>query len=317
MLTVLLATRNGAKTLPSVLDSFSRLDVPESGWKLIVVDNGSTDNTRDILKSFGKKLPLTFLYETAPGKNAALNTGLAQVEGDLVILTDDDVYPRRDWLLKMRAAVDAHPEIDVFGGTILPRWESPPPAWIAWTELSPTFAVTAPELAEGQVSASNIYGPNMAVRADIFLRDVRFDAAIGPRGTSYAMGSETELVRRLLSQGRKAWHVKDAVVEHFIRSTQLSPSWVMGRAVRFGRGQYRLEYGPTQGEATSHWFGAPRYLYKAFISQALSIASAALRMNRQALFRARWQWNFLKGQFIEARIFSRDKLSGEARRSAD
>jgi len=48
MLTVLFATRNGARTLPGVLDSYLKMSVPAGGWKLIIVDNGSTDSTPDV-----------------------------------------------------------------------------------------------------------------------------------------------------------------------------------------------------------------------------------------------------------------------------
>ena len=77
-------------------------------------------------------------------------------------------------------------------------------------------------------------------RADVFNSGFRFDVSIGPRGTSYAQGSETEFVRRLGKHKYASWHVHSAEVEHFIRDYQLRKSWILGRAIRFGRGQYRL-----------------------------------------------------------------------------
>src|SRR5215471_5623735 len=102
MLTVLIATRNGAHTLPRCLAALGQLIAPVGGWKLIVVDNGSTDATREIVESFADRLPLTYLLEPRPGKNAALNAGLDHVEGDLVVFTDDDVLARPDWLVELR-----------------------------------------------------------------------------------------------------------------------------------------------------------------------------------------------------------------------
>ena len=305
MLTVLIATRNGAKTLPLVLDAFTGLKSPTSGWKLVVVDNGSTDNTGEIVKSFQERLPITYAYEGAPGKNSALNTGLKLIEGDLVVFTDDDVFPRNDWLLRLRAEADARPEFGVFGGAVMPRWETDPPPWIAWTALGPTFAVTSQDLIDGPVHASDIFGPNMAIRADVFRRGTRFDPSIGPRGTSYAMGSETELVRRLLREGHKAWHIRDAMVEHYIRDSQMTQAWIMARAIRFGRGQYRLAY-VTSPSKVPVWMGAPRYLYRALLEQGISVVRSWVCANDEDLFCARWRLNFLKGQFIEARILSRD-----------
>src|SRR6516225_223426 len=119
MLTVLIATRNGARTLPRCLGALAGLTSPPGGWKLVVVDNGSTDATREIVASFADRLPLTFLLEPRHGKNAALNAGLGSVEGDLVVFTDDDTLPRPDWLVEMRRAADEHRSFSIFGGSVL------------------------------------------------------------------------------------------------------------------------------------------------------------------------------------------------------
>lgn len=116
VLTVLLATKNRAQLLSRVLESFCSLETPDSGWKLVVVDNGSTDESTKVLESFRGRLPLQALIEANPGKNSALNAGLRFIEGDLTVLTDDDVFPRSDWLVQLRKAANAHPEFTMFGG---------------------------------------------------------------------------------------------------------------------------------------------------------------------------------------------------------
>jgi len=302
MLTVLLSTRNGAGTLPGVLNAFANLQSPPGGWQLVIVDNGSTDRTNEIVASFEKRLPVRLLHETHPGKNAALNTGLTSIEGDLVVLTDDDVFPRADWLTRLRAAADAHPECSVFGGKILPRWEMPPAAWmISEVPAGPTFTLTDAALADGPTGAHNVFGPNMAVRASVFESGARFDVSIGPRGSSYPMGSETEFVRRLLQQGHRAWYVAEAVVEHFIRKSQMNVSWILQRAVRYGRGQYRLARA-ARPVHDRQWRGVPRYLYRQKMSQYWLALKAACLFERDALFRARWNLKFINGEIIEARL---------------
>jgi glycosyltransferase involved in cell wall biosynthesis len=75
-MTVLLATRNGERVLARTLEGYCRASAPPVGWKLVIVDNGSTDATPDIIKSFKKRLPLDALVEPVPGKSRALNAGL-------------------------------------------------------------------------------------------------------------------------------------------------------------------------------------------------------------------------------------------------
>src|SRR4029434_4193807 len=91
------------------------------------------------------------------------------------------------------------------------------------------------------VHPTKVYGPNMAVRASVFQGGYRFDETIGPKGSNYALGSETELLKRLAQKGFQAWHCRSAVVYHMIRSFQMREEWILARAVRYGRGQYRME----------------------------------------------------------------------------
>ena len=112
MLTVIFATRNRAPILHRVLGSYCNLHPPESGWKLIVVDNGSTDKTREVLAAYESRLPLSWLTECNLGKNCALNAGLPLVEGDLAVFTDDDVFPFADWLVELRRTADCQPHLD-------------------------------------------------------------------------------------------------------------------------------------------------------------------------------------------------------------
>jgi glycosyltransferase involved in cell wall biosynthesis len=307
MMTVVIATRNGARTLQAVLDAYCRLDAPEGGWKLIVVDNGSTDRSREIITSFQGRLPVTYLYEGMPGKNSALNTAIAHIDGDLVLFTDDDVFPRPGWLVCMRTAADAQPSFALFGGVILPRWEIPAAGWIMeWVALDVVFGLTSPALKEGPTTPDTVWGGNMAVRADVFKRGFRFDASIGPRGANYAQGSETEFVRRMANHGYTAWHVHNAEVEHFIRDFQMQKPWVLGRAIRYGRGQYRLNHA---GHSTPMitWFGAPRYLYRQILEQTVQLLKSMLVFDGGRIFRERWKLNYYRGFIIEARTLRKEQ----------
>jgi glycosyltransferase involved in cell wall biosynthesis len=303
VLTVLIASHNGARTLAPVLETFTQLQAPASGWKLVVVDNASTDQTRDILGKFCQKLPLTIVVEQRLGKNAALNTGLEFADGDLAVFADDDVFPKSDWLLRLRDAADANPAYCMFGGVIRARWEIPPPAWVNWVNQAPVFTVTDPCLTEGPTSPGSIFGPNMAVRMEIFARGIRFDPSIGPAGGNYAMGSESELLERLGRLGHKAWHAQSAVVEHFVRDFQLEESWALRRAIRHGRGSYRLQYATM---ATPPW---PLYVVPRIIKRLLRIAKASLVSDKKGAFCARCDLNYLWGYLVEARLMRRQRHS--------
>jgi glycosyltransferase involved in cell wall biosynthesis len=305
MITVIFATLNRATLLAEVLTSFAKLRSPQGGWRLVVADNGSTDRTHDVVESFRARLPIDYVFAAQPGKNAALNAALELMQGELIVFTDDDVFPRADWLLRMQAAASAQPTCSVFGGAIIPRWAEIPQDWLLqWVPRGPVFSITEPGAAEGPVGSDRIFGPNMAVRAAVFRDGIRFDSSIGPRGASYPMGSETEFVERLLRNGHKAWFVPDAIVEHFVRSSQMQKRWVFRRAVHYGRGQYRLTVAP-QSLQTKDWAGVPRYLVRRLAGELAKMVLAAITVDARRLFDARWNFNYLRGEAIEARALHR------------
>lgn len=299
MLTVLIATRNGSLTLPRVLQAYTGLLEPASGWKLVVIDNRSQDDTRYIVNSFRDRLPLTYMYEGRLGKNAALNTGLVELEGDLAVFADDDAFPRPDWLVQLRTTADEHPSYSMFGGTILPLWQAPPPPWLSYVPAAAFFALTDPAMKEGPTEAGTLFGPNMAVRAEVFHRGARFDESIGPCGRDYAMGGETEFVQRLARQGHKAWHVQRAVVQHYIRDYQMQKSWLLKRAIRFGRGQFRLSRWEQPCEFPE-WPAVAVRLAPRICRRIVRIVAAWLAAREEDLFTAQRELNFNRGILLEA-----------------
>lgn len=302
MLTVLFATRNGALTLPRVMESYGRLESPDGGWKLVVIDNGSTDATLQILAASQRSLPMTVLSELKPGKNAALNTGLGSSEGDLIVFTDDDVIPSPGWLRTLRTQANAHPNYDILGGPILPAWEAQPPSWIlSHIPPGPVFGLL--DQPEGPVNQRAIFGGNMAIRTRLFQEGHRFSETIGPKGANYVMGSETELLVRLSAAGHQAWFCRDARVSHIIRAYQLETGWLLARARRYGHGQYRLNRGASS--PASSWLGVPRWMVRTMVLRTLQYLLDSCLRRRNDAFVNRWEMNVLLGMAVEARKASR------------
>jgi cellulose synthase/poly-beta-1,6-N-acetylglucosamine synthase-like glycosyltransferase len=302
MLTVLMATYNGSRTIGACLDAYCRLDPPSGGWKLVIVDNASTDSTGEIVRSFASRLPVHYCHEPVQGKNAALNTGLREASGDLVVFTDDDAVPHAGWLTSMREAADAQPAYTMFGGKILPRWESSPESWILeCVPLGVAYAVTPPTFREGEIGASSLFGPNMAIRASVFDSGCRFDPSIGPCGDgSYTMGSETELSLRLERSGLKAWHVESAVVEHIVQDFKVTPKWILRRAALFGREVYRL-HDEKRFINSTKLCGVPVCLIRRALLEAAKLAHARLFLDSRKRFGFRWKLNLTLGEIIESR----------------
>lgn len=241
MISVIMPTFNGAKTLERTLEAFSRLERPEGGWSLIAIDNSSSDGSLQILKRWRGYLPLVVLQEAKRGKNAALNRAMTNLRAqdqrpELIVFTDDDVEPTISWLRAMQDSARRNQAYDVFGGPITPVWPAPPPAWLRRLEHRYSNLYSISTARGGPCDCTQIWGPNMAVRGR-HLPWLTFDPSVGPDGTqTYAMGSDTEFAMRLQRLGLKAYFEPEAAVGHLIKPHHLEKSWVLRRAYRAGLG---------------------------------------------------------------------------------
>src|SRR5262245_17872226 len=89
---IVIATYNRASDLPATLRSLARLS-PRGSWEVIVVDNNSTDDTRQVVEDCATSFPvrLRCLFEREQGRSPALNAGIRVARGDIIVTTDDDV----------------------------------------------------------------------------------------------------------------------------------------------------------------------------------------------------------------------------------
>jgi glycosyltransferase involved in cell wall biosynthesis len=238
-LTVLLATRNREHLLLRVLDGYRRAAKPPVSWKMVIVDNGSTDATATILESFQKVLPLEFMLEPVAGKNRALNKALLAVEGRLVAITDDDAVPSPAFLTAWTNYLDFDSDFGLFGGSIVPLFDVKPPRWLVASKFKFSMMFAERDLAEGPTDAGAIYGGNMAVSKTIFDRGFRFDERIGPNAldSDYLTGGETEFCGRVAQSGVKCWFAKEPLVQHIVEAKQLKLTTWAERAYRTGRGR--------------------------------------------------------------------------------
>lgn len=301
MLTVLIATRNRADLLARTLDAYERLERPTGGHRVLVVDDGSTDGTLAVLRGREGRLPLACVASPHVTANAARNLALVRIEGDVVVLSDDDTIPRPDWLVRMRAAADLHPEADVVVGTVRPRFEVEPPAWVlAGVRRGPAFGWVERD-ADGYVDPTEGIGASVAIRRSHFDSGLRFDESIGPNGTAdYAMGSETELLLRLERAGSRAWYARDAIVEHHVSAAHVETPALLLRAFRYGRGRWRL--GTSRlAAARFRVGGVPLAIRFDLLARGRTYRRALRRRDQARALKAAWRIAYLAGHVAEIR----------------
>lgn len=241
MISVIMATYNGAPTLARTLDAMTHLTPPDAGYEIIVIDNASTDCTATIIDSFLDRLPLTHLHEARRGKAHALNTGIEAAQGDFLVFTDDDVIPDAGWLRAYEAAALAQPNYGFFIGQVRHDWAKNPPHWLE--RLGATgkaYGGTPVDLAAGPVQRFEAKGANMAVRRAT-LGDVRnrTDTTTNYTGVGTGTGGVDSWFAHDASGGR-IWYVPEACLKHMVRLHEISLKPIFKRYVRIGTTSYHI-----------------------------------------------------------------------------
>ena len=229
-LSVVFCTRDRADSLTLALDRWAGL-LDDPSWDLVVVDDGSSDDTWPLLEArrleFQGRIRLE--HTSGVGLGAARNIGWRAAGADLVLFTDDDCYPAPDLVARI-AECFLEKDLAFLGGRLLPF--SPEDAEVAVVTRADRVEVTGPCF----VPAGLLPGANLTIRRVALERAGGFDPRFGA-GTPFA-AEDVELVARLGSLGlRGAFDPRPIVYHHHGRRT---PAAVAGLRASYdwGRGAY-------------------------------------------------------------------------------
>lgn len=224
---VIICTRNRAASLDRTLTSLAAMAVPAGlDWELLVVDNGSTDNTSAIIASFAKSLPIRRVEQPIAGLSNARNAGVGEALGDFILWTDDDVIVHENWLASWFRAFRERPDAAVFGGRTEPIFEEPQTPWFVANRqhLQSLLAVRDADWTE--VTADQMpWGLNFAVRR-VEQRTNLYDPQLGVAPGRRLGGEEVDVIMRILDAGGTGHWVWDATVYHLISAQRQTAAYI-------------------------------------------------------------------------------------------
>jgi glycosyltransferase involved in cell wall biosynthesis len=240
-ITVLIPTFNHADILRETLEAMCLVDRDDLSVEFIVIDNKSTDNTKAVVEPFINRLPLRYRYEPRPGKSFALNGAVDNEPiGEIVVLTDDDVSPQKNWMLEINESFKQWPDHHVFGGKVITKWpDDLDPDWWAVVSRSGKWTLGDHDYgdkAKPYRTGIRPFGPNTWVHRSVFTKH-RFDEQIGPKGSvTKIMGEDGAFINTLIQDGYEPVYYPDAFVYHRIDKHKFTPKGLRQRVWSQGAG---------------------------------------------------------------------------------
>ncbi|HEU4870026.1 MAG TPA: glycosyltransferase [Pyrinomonadaceae bacterium] len=303
---VIIATYNRADELPKTLESLRGLQVNEP-WEVIVVDNNSTDNTREVVegvKAF--PVPLHYIFEKEQGRSAALNAGIRAAQGEILAVTDDDVRVDPHWLTNSERAL-RELKCDYVGGKALPIWSGKRPDWLPNRGGKHWGVIALLDYGPEPLAFSDQkvpLGVNTVFRRECFDRAGLWDNNIG-RKAGTLLGQEVrEWAQRAHAAGLRGFYSPDLVVHHVIPEDRLTKKYFrrwfywhgISRAILYQNNHLDMESPERRAldfSKVPHIAGVPRYLFRTCMTKFFSMWRALARRDAIARFEDElWIWFF-------------------------
>jgi glycosyltransferase involved in cell wall biosynthesis len=326
-LSVLLCTYNRAGLLTRTLAALSDTHAPDDcRVEVVVVDNNSTDTTREVVREAATAAPWPIRYavEPAQGKSYALNKALSMARGDVLALTDDDVLPSRDWLARIVEQFRTRDIVFVFG-KVLPLWDAPPPPELLtmaardiWGPLALIDYGDEPTEYSGDSFGKQRLpiGANFAVRRDAVEAAGGWRTDLGKVDNSLIAGEDRELCVRMYRSGLyRGLYDPGNSVRHLVPASRLRRSYFRRWFFWHGRTMARMTaavYPEVNLASVPHVAGVPRFLYRQFLEHVGLWLRRAGRRDALALLDAEVKVIEFAGFFAESwrRHLSRQPVRG-------
>lgn len=229
-ISAIICTHNRDSYLGAAIDSLLAQDFTD--FEVLVVDNGSSDRTREIIEYRLSHPCLKYIWEPTIGLSVARNTGASTAQGEILAYLDDDAIASPQWLSVLHSAYQNNQKLAIAGGKVTLIWpeNQPYPNW-----LSPNLAsnLGAYDLGNEPLNINTPgltpRGLNYSIRRSFLEQIGGFDTNLGRIGKTLLSNEELHVTEQALKQGWQVAYLPTALVAHNVAPERIKTTWFLQR----------------------------------------------------------------------------------------
>lgn len=232
LISVVICTHNRSNYLAKAIQSLLEQTLPVDRFEIIVVDNCSTDTTKEVVEQFAKQANIRYLYEPTLGLSYARNTGWRSANSPYVAYLDDDGIACPVWLEKIVEVFETvTPRPGCVGGKAKPIWEASRPSWLS-NELVTCLTVIdwsdTPHVIP-DLSQQWLVGANIAFPKQVLEQVGGFIAGLDRAGKNLLSGGDVFLEKQIMQAGYSCFYHPEVTIYHHIQPSRLTQPWFVRR----------------------------------------------------------------------------------------
>lgn len=296
---VIIATYNRAALLERAVQSILGARNLTGDDTITIVDNNSSDETREVAARLGRQSTgrVRYLFEPRQGKSYAVNAGVANSRNGVIALADDDQRMGEEWIDAIRQAIaDGY---DYVTGPVYADLEVSPLIWPSWYDDRLHGVISLFDGGDrrsehsADESQDGFSGGNAAVRRAIIEKVGGFHGQLGKLTGTLAMCEDNEFFIRLKRAGCRGLYEPRMKVFHLVPIERLTKSYFRRWHRSYGRSMALVD--ALHPKPVSYWLGVPRFLIRRVIEALPRMAAASWRGDLPGAFEQELQLWFMLG----------------------
>jgi glycosyltransferase involved in cell wall biosynthesis len=241
MISIIIPTFNRCELLKNTIESILKHNSNFALYEIIAVDNGSTDETKNVVEEIQKRKPeltLKYFYDEIPGLLTGRHRGYKEAKGEILTFIDDDVEVSETWLDGIIECMKSRSEIALLTGPCKPKYEISPPDWLDFFWTNDQNGLHCGWLSlldfgteEKEIDPLFVWGLNFTIRREVFENLKGFHPDTMPKVQQYFQGDgETGLSMKAKEKGYLAVYSPKVLLNHFVPKSRLTLEYMYERS---------------------------------------------------------------------------------------